>query len=76
MLDQINSRIDLPKLGWIRYRNSRQVEGTPKQVTVSKEFDRWYISVQTERKVDTPKHPATSDIGIDWGSRLRLSQTE
>jgi putative transposase len=66
-LDQVNSRIYLPKLGWIRYRNSRQVEGTPKQVTVSKELDRWFISVQTEREVVTPKHPATSDIGIDMG---------
>lgn len=66
-LDQANSRIYLPKLGWIRYRNSRQVEGNPKQVTVSKELDRWYISVQTEREVDTPKHSAASDIGIDMG---------
>ncbi|EKA1418035.1 hypothetical protein OKB55_003412, partial [Escherichia coli] len=26
-LDQENSRIFLPKLGWMRYRNSRQVTG-------------------------------------------------
>lgn len=66
-LDQNNSRIYLPKLGWVRYRNSRKVEGTPKQVTVSRDLDRWYISVQTEREVEAPKHPATSDIGIDMG---------
>ena len=27
-LDQSNSRIYLPKLGWLRYRNSREVLGT------------------------------------------------
>jgi putative transposase len=76
-LDQANSRIDLPKLGWVLYRNSRQVDGTPKQVTVSKELDRWYISVQTKREVEPPKHPAKNDIGRVWGLRLlRLSQTE
>ena len=29
-LDQVNSRIFLPKLGWLRYRNSREVAGTPR----------------------------------------------
>ena len=32
-LDQGNSRIFLPKLGWIRYRNSRQVTGIVENVT-------------------------------------------
>ncbi len=34
-LDQVNSRIFLPKLGWIRYRNSRDVLGEVRNVTVS-----------------------------------------
>jgi putative transposase len=51
-IDPVDSWICLPKLGWIRYRNSRHLEGTPKQVTASKERDRWYISVQTEREVE------------------------
>jgi len=33
-LDQGNSRVFLPKLGWLRYRNSRDVLGTVKNVTV------------------------------------------
>ena len=35
LLDQANHRIKLPKLGWIRYRNSREVLGEVKNVTVS-----------------------------------------
>jgi len=34
-LDQGNSRLFLSKLGWTRYRNSRQVLGTLKNVTIS-----------------------------------------
>jgi len=34
-LDQANSRIFLPKLGWLRYRNSRDVLGELRNVTVS-----------------------------------------
>jgi putative transposase len=34
-LDQANSRILLPKLGWVRYRNSRAVVGATRSVTVS-----------------------------------------
>ena len=34
-LDQSNSRILLPKLGWLRYRNSRQALGQVRNVTVS-----------------------------------------
>ena len=34
-LDQANSRIFLPKLGWVRYRNSREVLGELRNVTVS-----------------------------------------
>ncbi|MCQ9427448.1 helix-turn-helix domain-containing protein, partial [Pseudomonas sp. LJDD11] len=33
-LDQTNSRLFLPKLGWLRYRNSREVPGTVKNITV------------------------------------------
>ncbi len=66
-LDQGNSRIFLPKLGWLRYRNSREVLGTVKNVTVSLNGGKWFISIQTERDVTEPKRPATSMVGIDMG---------
>ena len=66
-LDQVNSRIFLPKLGWLRYRNSRQVFGTPKNVTMRQSCGKWFISIQTEREVDAPLHPATAAVGIDLG---------
>ena len=48
-LDQGNSRVFLPKLGWLRYRNSRDVLGEVKNATVSQSGGKWFISIQTER---------------------------
>ena len=66
-LDQVNSRICLPKLGWIRYRSSREVLGELRNVTVSCSGEKWFISIQTQRDVEEPKTLATSAIGIDVG---------
>ena len=66
-LDQGNSRICLPKLGWLRYRNSRDVLGTVKNVAVSASCGKWFVSIQTEREVADPVHPASSLVGVDMG---------
>lgn len=66
-LDQPNSRIYLPKIGWVRYRNSQVVLGTPKNVTVSRRGDHWFVSIQTEQEIETPKSQATSIVGGDMG---------
>jgi putative transposase len=66
-LDQVNGRIFLPKLGWLRYRNSREVHGALKNLTVSGSGGKWFVSIQTEREVPQPVHPVTSIIGVDLG---------
>jgi len=66
-IDQANGRIKLPKLGWMRYRNSREIVGNPKNITLSQCAGKWYASIQTEREVDQPTPTATTAIGIDVG---------
>lgn len=66
-LDEGNSRIYFPKIGWIRYRKSRAIEGKPKQVTVSLSAGKWYVSIQTERDVADPLPLSKSVVGIDMG---------
>ncbi|KAB7661662.1 RNA-guided endonuclease InsQ/TnpB family protein, partial [Plesiomonas shigelloides] len=66
-LDQANNRISLPKLGWISYRNSREVVGEVKNVTVSQSCGKWYVSIQTEYEVTEPTHSSTSMVGLDAG---------
>lgn len=66
-LDQANGRIFLPKLGWLRYRNSREALGTVKNATVSLSGGKWFVSIQTEREVEQPQPTSGSAIGIDMG---------
>ena len=66
-LEQNNNRIYLPKLGWLRYRNSRKVLGALRNVTVSQSGGKWYLSIQTYREVEVSAPQATSAIGIDVG---------
>ena len=65
-LDQANSRIFLPKLGWVRYRNSREALGDLENVTVSLSAGKWFISIQTERQVEKPVAHGEA-VGIDVG---------
>ena len=65
-LDQANNRIFLPKLGWLRYRNSRKVLGDLRNVTVSLSGGKWFVSIQTEREVEQAI-PRGGAVGIDMG---------
>jgi putative transposase len=65
-LDQGNNRIFLPRLGWLRYHNSRKVMGDLRNVTVSLSGGKWFVSIQTERDVAQPI-PRGGAVGIDMG---------
>ncbi|MEO6320228.1 MAG: transposase [Polaromonas sp.] len=65
--DPANGRIFLPKLGWLRYRNSRDALGLLRNVTVSQSGGKWFASIQTLREVEQPLPTSTSAIGIDVG---------
>ena len=66
-LDQGNNRIFLPKLGWLRYRNSRNVLGSVRNVTISRSNGKWFASIQTQRQVEQPQAIESAPIGIDMG---------
>ena len=65
-LEQHNSRIYLPKIGWVRYRNSRDVVGEIKNMTVSQKCGKWFVAIQTEFEQAIPTHQG-GEIGIDMG---------
>ena len=66
-IDAGNSRVFLPKLGWLRYRNSRSMLGTAKNITVSSAGGKWFVSIQTEREEVEPVHASASIVGVDVG---------
>ncbi|WP_459947922.1 RNA-guided endonuclease InsQ/TnpB family protein, partial [Desulfocastanea catecholica] len=61
------NRVFLPKIGWVRFIKSREIEGTPRNITVSRRGDHWYVSIQTEREIPEPVHPSAFAVGIDMG---------
>ena len=65
-LDQGNGRVFLPKLGWLRYRNSRDVLGAVKNITVSQSSGKWFVSICTFREFAQPI-PQGDAVGIDMG---------
>jgi putative transposase len=65
-LEQGNNRIFLPKLGWLRYRNSRSVLGSVRNVTVSQHVGRWFVVIQSARDFD-PIEACGKAVGVDMG---------
>lgn len=67
LLDEGNNVIKLPKLGWVKYRNSRKTLGKIKNVTISRKAGNYTLSIQTEREVKEPLHQSSTAVGIDMG---------
>jgi putative transposase len=65
--DQENERIKLPKVGWVRLRLSRPIEGEIRNVSVSREGERWYASIQTLSADIVPSSDLKPTLGLDLG---------
>jgi putative transposase len=71
------SRIKLPKLGWVTYRSTRPLDGRIRSVTVSRDGDRWFVSVLVEDGTTTPeRHPSASSVGLDPGVVVAVATSD
>ena len=61
-----NRRVFLPKIGWIGFFKSRNIAGTPRNVTVSRKGRHWFVSVCCEVEHDVPVRQ-DKKVGIDMG---------
>lgn len=64
-VDQANSRLFLPRLGWLRARNSRESLGTMKNVTVSHSCGKWFVAIPMEQEGAPPIPQSLIAFGID-----------
>ncbi len=62
-----DGKVYLPKIGWVRFRNSRPVEGKIQQATIKRDGDHWFVCLSCEIGIQDPVHPSTSAVGIDVG---------
>jgi putative transposase len=65
---QVNGkRIRIPKLGWIRMRESLRFSGKLHSATVSRGADHWYVSLSVELSEKPKPCESQEDIGVDLG---------
>ncbi len=62
-----DSKVYLPKIGWVRFRNSTPVQGKIQQATVKREGDRWFVCFSCEIRIPDPVHPSALAVGVDLG---------
>ncbi len=66
-LDGANGRIKLPKLGWLRLRMSQQVQGELRNVSITREGAKWFVSIQVQTIETVPALGLAPTLGIDLG---------
>ncbi|NGX29815.1 MAG: hypothetical protein KR126chlam4_01004 [Candidatus Anoxychlamydiales bacterium] len=62
-------KVWLPKIGWIKFKKTREIEGVIKQTTIIRERDNWYVVFSCEIEKDLPKVniDPKKTVGIDLG---------
>ena len=70
------NRVYLPKIGWVGMFKSQEVEGTIKNVTVSREGEHWFVSIQTEQEVRFEEEIVGGILGVDLGVVHQLTQSD
>jgi putative transposase len=69
-LNRRHARVKLPKLGWVKFRASRSLDGeTIRSATVSRDGAHWYLSLLVDDGVSTPEEhdvPGAA-VGVDRG---------
>jgi putative transposase len=69
-LNRRHARVKLPKLGWVKFRASRSLEGERiRSATLSREGTHWFVSFLVDDGVSTPdEHQAPgAAVGVDRG---------
>ncbi|MCJ2121634.1 transposase [Methylobacterium sp. J-077] len=66
------SAVRLPKIGWVRFRDTRPIRGTVKNVTVSLDALGWHVAFTCEIAHDAPA-ARPEIVGIDRGVTTTLA---
>ena len=64
------ARVKLPKIGWVRLRHNRDIEGAIREATVTRTALGWQISIGCMLDVQTPDNGLT--VGVDRGVAVPL----
>lgn len=63
----LERHVQLPRLGNVRVKETTAVRGRILSATVSREADRWFVSLTVEQEIADPEPVAGPAVGIDVG---------
>jgi putative transposase len=75
-LNRRTSRVKLPKLGWVKFRASRSLDGeTIRSATLTREGKQWFVSFLVDDGIKTPAKHAWPGIavGVDRGVAVAVA---
>lgn len=78
-LNRRHARVKLPKLGWVKFRASRSLEGeTVRSATLSREGAHWFVSFLVDDGIETPAVHAASGtaVGVDRGVVVAVATSD
>ena len=70
-----HNRLKVPKLGEVKIRMHRPLQGDPKEITLVKKASGWYAHISCEIP-DTPKVEPTEAVAVDVGTTHYLTTSE
>ncbi|WP_306049252.1 RNA-guided endonuclease InsQ/TnpB family protein [Oceaniradius stylonematis] len=69
-------RVRLPKIGWVRFRWTRAIEGKIKNVTISRDALGWHVSFDCAIEEAAMSLPRPEAVGIDRGVTRTLALSD
>jgi putative transposase len=78
-LNRRHGRVKLPKLGWVKFRMSRSLDGLViRSATLTREGRRWFVSLLVDDGVDAPAAHAAPDtsVGVDRGVVVAVAASD
>ena len=62
-----DDRVKLPKIGSVKYHNSRPLIGELRNATISRVNNKYFISIVTKQEVSISLAPNDNQVGVDMG---------
>jgi len=78
-LNRRHGRVKLPKLGWVKFRQTRSLDGeTIRSATLTKDGPHWYVSLLVNDGIDAPTVHAAPDaaVGVDRGVVVAVATSD
>ncbi|WP_396935069.1 RNA-guided endonuclease InsQ/TnpB family protein [Mycolicibacterium sp.] len=78
-LNRRYGRVKLPKLGWVKFRQTRSLDGeTIRSATLTREGPHWYVSLLVEDGTAAPTEHAAlgSAVGVDRGVAVAVATSD